>query len=312
MKRLIILLILSFLFQTNVNANQTIDNIEKSLYGFTYPNDSETVRLNRIEEKVYGAASGGNNQSRIAKLKKDLSADLIGQEISPREDTFTTDEDSIVYEKESSEAKNMDYPVINELEKQTFGKENKGQDIRTRLSNLEKKTFSKTYENDDLSTRVDRLRAELRPQSFMANGMHQQDNDFYTQPADKLTQNYHLDQYGQGPFDYDAYNGRFDYSDVSPNTFTGSKPLNLSKIEKKLYNKKFDHESTSSRLARIESSVFGTSFPNDSDTERMARISSAIQAQKSAGRYDSNRFSQNVATAVQIGTLILMVLACIL
>ncbi|MBP3820425.1 hypothetical protein J6G99_02135 [bacterium] len=312
MKKLFIFLVCTIILSSSTLANTTIDNIEKSLYGFTYPNDNETVRLNRIEEKVYGTTSKANNQSRIAKLKQDLSADLIGQEISPREDTFTNEEDSIVYEKESPEAKNMDYPVINELEKQAFGKENKGQDIKTRLSNLEKKTFSKTYDKDDLSTRVDRLRAELRPRSFIANGMDQQDNDFYSQPADKLAQNYHLDQYGQGPFDYEAYNNRYDYNDEATNTFRGAKPINLTKIEKKLYNKKFDNEPTSSRLSRIESSVFGTSFPNDSDSERIARISSAIQAQKSSGRYDSNKFSQNMATAVQIGTLILMVLACIL
>ena len=35
-------------------------------------------------------------------------------------------------------------------------------------------------------------------------------------------------------------------------------------------------------------------------------------AEKSAGKYDSNKFSQNLATAMQIGTIILMVLACIL
>ena len=66
------------------------------------------------------------------------------------------------------------------------------------------------------------------------------------------------------------------------------------------------------RLSRIESSVFGTVFANDSESERISRISSAINAQKSAKRYDSNKFGQNMATAFQIGTLILMVLACIL
>lgn len=88
--------------------------------------------------------------------------------------------------------------------------------------------------------------------------------------------------------------------------------MSLSSIEKTLYKTKFENETTNSRLARIESSVFGTSFANDSESERIARISSAINAQKSAKRYDSNRFGQNMATAVQIGTLILMVLACIL
>lgn len=85
-------------------ANSSLDKIEESLYGFSYSNDSDTARVERIEQKVYGKTSAGQLQARIAKLKKDMSADLIGQEIEPREDTFMTDEDSIVYEKEPPSA----------------------------------------------------------------------------------------------------------------------------------------------------------------------------------------------------------------
>ena len=51
--------------------------------------------------------------------------------------------------KEPVESTKIDYPVINELEKEVFKKEFKEQNIKTRLSNLEKKTLGKTYENDD-------------------------------------------------------------------------------------------------------------------------------------------------------------------
>ena len=81
---------------------------------------------------------------------------------------------------------------------------------------------------------------------------------------------------------------------------------------KKEYKTKYENEPMSSRLSRIESSIFGSVFAQDSESERIARISSAINAQKSAKRYDSNKFGQNMTTAFQIGTLILMVLACIL
>lgn len=315
MKKILFIFTLLIIGSYSFASNASLDKIENSLYGFTYSNESDTARLERIEEKVYGKKSSGKTQNRIAKLKKDLSADLMGQEIAPKEDTFMSDEDSIVYEKEPKEAQNMDYPVINELENQIFKKEFKGQNLKTRLSNLEKKTFNKTYDNDDLSTRVDRLRAQLKPQSFASNGMMQQDNDFYTIPADKMAQNYTIPQYGNPyDFDYDYLNSRNSnsYSDDSGKSFGSVKPLDISKIEKKLYNRRFDNQAMSERLTRIESSVFGTSFPNDNESERIQRISSAIQAQKTAKRYDSNRFSQNMATAVQIGTLILMVLACIL
>jgi len=144
--------------------------------------------------------------------------------------------------------------------------------------------------------------------------MDQQENNFYNSQPSKMAQNYHLNQYGT-PYDYDSYNNNsYDDDDYSyiPRSNSVSKPLNLSTIEKKLYKTKYENQPTSERLTRIETSVFGTSFPNDSDSERIERLSSAIQAQKSARRYDSNRFNQNMATAFQIGTLILMVLACIL
>lgn len=331
MKKIIIFLVLVISCQS-VSAgqnSQTLDKIEKSLFGYTYSGETEAERVKRIEENVYGKSSTAQIQTRIAKLKKDLSADEMGKEIDPKEDTFADPQDSYIVEKEPAESAKIDYPVINELEKEVFKQEFKNQNIKTRLSKLETKTFGKTYENEDLSTRVDRLKAEIKPKTFMANGMQQQENNFYNNPVERMAENYHLDQYG-APFDYDAYNNRnrtmsysqndFDdnfgddssFFSSSPNVFNPSKTMSLSKIEKALYKTKYENEPTSQRLSRIESSVFGTNFANDSDSERLARISSAINAQKSAKRYDSNRFSQNMATAFQIGTIILMVLACIL
>ena len=313
MKKIII--VISILLSCNCvfAINSTIDKIEKSIYGFTFSNENDAARLERIEKKVYGKAQSGKTDTRIAKLSKDLNADQMGKEIAPKEDTFMDDDDFIVYEKEPQSAATMDYPAIDELEMSVFKKEFKNQNIKTRLSNLEQKTFNKTYDKDDLSTRVDRLKAQLKPQSFASNGMHQQENSFYTSPADRLAQDYHLDSYGYSDFDYDAYNNRAipNYNNQS-NIPHNSKPLNLSKIEKQIYHKKFDNEPTSARLTRIETSVFGTSFPDDGDNERMQRLYSAIQAQKTASRYDSDKWSRNMATAFQIGTLILMVLACIL
>ena len=66
------------------------------------------------------------------------------------------------------------------------------------------------------------------------------------------------------------------------------------------------------RLSRLENAMFGTEFSNDDNETRAQRISSAYRAQKSANKYDNNKFSQNMATAMQIGTILLMVLACIL
>lgn len=304
--------------------NAILDKIENSIFGYTYTNEQEESRIKRIEENVYGKSSSGQISTRVAKLRKDLSADMMGKEIEPKEDTFAEPEDSWVFAKEPVEATKIQYPAIDELEQQVFKKEFKDQNIRTRLTNLEKKTFGKAYENEDLSTRVDRLKAEIKPKNFMDNQIAKQENDFYNGNINRLDEDYHLDRY-EDEFDYDAYNQRNsmnnygfnsydEYDEYSPsrNIFKPSKKLNISTIEKSLYNQKYENEPMHARLSRVESSVFGTSFTNDSDEDRIARLSSAINAQKSASRYDSNKIGRNLGTAFQIGTILLMVLACIL
>ena len=74
----------------------------------------------------------------------------------------------------------------------------------------------------------------------------------------------------------------------------------------------FSDDSMENRLARVEQYMFGTVFEGDDQQTRLDRISSAYNAQKSSGKYDTNKFSQTMGTGMQIGMLILMVLACIL
>ena len=279
----------------------TLDKIENEIFGFQYGNESDETRLSRIEESVYGQAVGGATQDRIAKLTKDLSANEIGKEIAPKEDTFMDETGDYADEQPVAQGPNVDYPAVNELEMQVFNKEFKNQDISVRLSNLEQQTFGKTY-NDDLSTRVDRLKAEIKPSSLMDNEIAQSSNGFYDDEVVELDKNYHLDRYEPPSFDYDAYNARY----------SSPKRTNLASIEKSMFKQAYNNDDMNNRLSRIESGMFGTTFENDAQQDRINRIASAYSAQKTAGTYDSNKFSQNMATAMQIGTLILMVLACVL
>ena len=279
----------------------TLDKIENEIFGFQYGNESDETRLSRIEESVYGQAVGGATQDRVAKLTKDLSANEIGKEIAPKEDTFMDETGDYADEQPVAQGPNVDYPAVNELEMQVFNKEFKNQDISVRLSKLEQQTFGKTY-NDDLSTRVDRLKAEIKPSSLMDNEIAQSSNGFYDDEVVELDKNYHLDRYEPPSFDYDAYNARH----------SSPKRTNLASIEKSMFKQAYNNDDMNNRLSRIESGMFGTTFENDAQQDRINRIASAYSAQKTAGTYDSNKFSQNMATAMQIGTLILMVLACVL
>ncbi len=304
------ILILSILLSINygIAASQysaILDNIENSIYGFTYTTADDSSRLSRIEESVYGQIKTDRSiAQRVASLKKDMAADLIGQEITPKEDTFAEDQDSynerLAEEKMPPAGANVDYPSINELEKQMFKKEFKDKDLNSRLANLEKQSLGKTYDNESFSSRVERLQAKVKPKSFMDNSIAQSSNSYYDEDAIPLDKNYKLDEYRAPEFDYDAYNSR------------NSKPANLAAVEKSIFKRTFANENIDNRLSRLESTMFGTTFNSDTEEDRLRRISSAYKAQKSASRYDSNKFSQNMATAVQIGTILLMILACVL
>lgn len=299
------ILIFSFLIISNpCIASQygaILDNLENSLYGFTYTTSDDASRLSRIEESVYGQSRPNKSvNERIASLKKDMSADLIGQEITPKEDTFAEDEykynDKIAEEKLPPAGANVDYPSVNELEKQIFKQEFKNQDLNSRLAKLEKQALGQTYDNDAFSSRVERLQAKIKPESLMENKIAQDEGSI---PLDK---DYSLSGYEPPEFDYDAYNAR------------NKKPVkvNLASVEKSILQQSFNNDDINNRLSRLESTMFGTTFASDTQEDRLRRISSAYKAQKTASRYDSNKFSQNMATAMQIGTILLMILACVL
>ena len=58
--------------------------------------------------------------------------------------------------------------------------------------------------------------------------------------------------------------------------------------------------------------MFGTEFSNESIEKRVKRLNSVKKAKKSSSRYDSQKFSQHMSTAMEIGAMILMILAMVL
>lgn len=310
MKKIIVIISVLLSINCAIAASQysaVLDKLENSLYGFTYTTSDDASRLSRIEESVYGQSRPNKSiNERIASLNKDMSAEQIGNEITPKEDTFAEEQDSykdtIAQEKMPPAGANVDYPSINELERKVFNQEFKNQDLNSRLANLEKKSLGQTYDNDPFSSRVERLQAKLKPESFMDNNIAQSSNDYYDGNSIPLDKNYSLDEYQPPEFDYDAYNAR----NIKP------EKVNIASVEKSIFKKSFNGDSIDNRLSRLESTMFGTTFNSDTQEDRLNRISSAYKAQKTASRYDSNKFSQNMATAMQIGTILLMILACVL
>ena len=65
-------------------------------------------------------------------------------------------------------------------------------------------------------------------------------------------------------------------------------------------------------LTQMEYDMFGTEFSSDDTQTRIKRLNSVNKAKKSSQKYDSQKFSQRMSTAMEIGAMILMILAMVL
>lgn len=281
-------------FSAVPTQNAAISKIENDIFGFEYSNDSMQDRVSRLEKTIYGKASSGDVNKRIKKLSGDISADVIGLEIEPVEDTFA-EADKV------AEDSSVNYPIVDEIEKKLFNKTNKDRDFHSRIVTIEKKLFNKVYDIDDYSTRMDRIKAEVMPESgvdvdrFAHEYRDNRDND--------LSSN---DLGGTGFSRFNMPFGQKNYSRPYANygdEFTGA----AAPLPSQSYNPNLNDE-----LAQMEYEMFGTEFSNEDTAQRIKRLNSVSKAKKSSQRYDSNKFQQRMSTAMEIGAMILMILAMVL
>lgn len=250
-----------------------IGRIEKSLWGLEYKNLDEKARLSRIEKDVFGAEYASKAiQARIDKINESLGLEGTIEE----NDVITKQVDEI-------QSKGVSYPVISSMENQILGKDYDGESIYSRLDRLENKVFS-AKQTGDLNERTQRLAAKLSRVDSVAN-------------APKAQQETIQDGYNN----YDSYMG-------NQNDFY----LQLSALEYAMYRKSYDHEPLSVRLSRLERKIFQRDFTLDDDALRVQRIQAAANAKKTAKYYDGYKFQKFASTGLQIGTIVLMILAMIL
>ncbi len=276
--------------------SSTISKIENDLYGFDYSNDTSKNRVERLEKTIYGQASIGDLNKRIKKLSGDISADVIGLEIPPVEDTFKED-DSQLAQADSS----VNYPVVDEIEQKIFNQTYKNKDFHSRIVAIERKLFGKIYDVDDYSTRMDRIKAEVMPQTLAKRNSYDDEYTHYNFDDNALSSN---DLSGSRfsrfkmPFGQRNYTRPYvNYGDgmggAAAPMPTGGANLN-------------------DELAQLEYETFGTEFSNEDTASRIKRLNSVNKAKKSSSKYDSNKFSQRMSTAMEIGAMLLMILAMVL
>ena len=282
-------------FEVYASSNEsTITKIENDIYGFDFSKDSLKNRAARLEKTIYGQASAGDLNKRIKKLSADISADVIGLEIPPVEDTFAEEE-------KLAEDSSVNYPVVDEIEQKIFNQTYKNRDFHSRIVAIERKLFGKIYDVEDYSTRMDRIKAEVMPDRL---AQEKQDDSVYI-PGSRYYDDNALSSSDIGglggnrfgmPFGQRNYSRPYvNYGDMTGGAAVPQSSTNLS-----------------DELAQLEYETFGTSFAEDDTTSRIKRLNSANKAQKSSSRYDSYKFSQRMSTAMEIGAMILMILAMVL
>lgn len=317
----ILFFIYIFLFwglQANAQSQYAtvLTKMEKSLFGVDFSTQNDEARVKRIEESVYGASSSTPMQSRISKLSKDLSVDLIGKEIKPTKDTFEDPQDSVKEEIPKADS-NINYPIINKLEQKIFGHEVKNPDVNQRLANLEQKVFKKAY-NDDLNSRVDRLKQAIAPEMLANKSDDDSEATYIPDIEDVLNDTTSDNLSAAAPIkdedDMIPNMSPFYNSQKFQNNFEGSSDITISlaAVEKRVLKKSFPDDTVANRLTRLELNVFHSTFVDDDPETRLDRVASAYQAKKTSKKYDSNKFAQHSAAVMQIGAILLMILAAVL
>ena len=294
MKKLLLIFTILLLFIIPVYAlnMDLLTKIENNLYGFEYSKDNVQKRVSRLEKTVYGKSLNGNVDNRLKKLSDDIAGDVIGLEITPCKDTFLA---------EDEQADNtVNYPIVDEIEMKLFNQTYKNRDFHTRIVTIEKKLFGKIYDVDDYSKRMDRIKSKIMPETVATRenydyeeSMRFSDNSINSDDLSGTNFSRFQMPFGQRKYTrpYTNY-GDFNSADYDYNSL--------------------NRDNLNDNLSQMEYDMFGTEFSNEDVQTRIKRLNSVNKAKKSSHKYDSQKFSQHMSTAMEIGAMILMILAMVL
>lgn len=253
-----------------------LSKMEKSIWGFEYSKDDISKRLSRIENNVFGAVNSKNTtEQRIKKLNEAMG--------------FESYEESLktVYEVAQQEDAGINYPQIDQLEYQLFSTTYEKDNIYKRLERLEKKIFGSTQDGN-LASRTDKLKAYIKKDDVAQNPKYHVEYPYTTTP------------------DVEQYMG-------SQNKYDGSDVLiQLAGLETTLFSKTYSQDPVGLRLNRLERKIFQRDFSSDDDYLRIQRLQAAASASQTAKLYEANKIQKYTSTGMQLGSIILMILALIL
>lgn len=280
-KILLLVLILSTLTTITVygktDTSEVITSIENTMFGYDFKSESENSRLERIEKNLYGEKKKGNIQTRLKEIQDDTGFSIAKKELPQNVEKK--------FAQELKEDSTVEYPMVDKLEEEVFKTTYKNENIYKRLERLELQIFNNTS-NDSLNNRVNKLASIVKPKKQIKK----QEEPYYT--------NNDLNNYYRN-------NG------LEP-VHNDSVPFQLATLEQNILKHDYMNDNISTRLSRLENEMFSRTFTNDSDVIRLQRIMVAYDAKQDSYKYQNNRKMQNMATASQIGGILLMILAMIL
>ncbi len=310
MKKIIItficMLILPVYALSASENSDSIERIENSLFGYDYKNESDSARIERLEQHLYGSKKSGNINKRIEDIKNDIgfsqsqsqnekqmefarqtqskdNTQIYDNQNAQQQEQLRKKQDILALKEDSS----VEYPMVDKMEQQVFNTTYKNENIYNRLNRLEEKVFNKTS-SEDLNLRVDNLASVVIPQK----------NKNRSDSSRMAYSNPNMNSY---------------YSNDSIESVNAqSMPFQLAALEEDILKSSYINDNNANRLSRLEQKLFKRSFPNDSDIIRLQRIMAAYDAKKNSYKYENNRRMQNMATVSQIGSILLMILAILL
>ncbi len=292
MKRVIVIVLILITAQMASAAgslSKSISPVESNIFGFDYSNESDSLRIERIESYLYGSKKSGNLSKRLENIQNDMGY------VKPEDKTVLQKNDVNNQPKTADKQKNnaidlkedssVEYPMVDKLENELFKTTYKNDNIYDRLNRLEEKVFN-ARSDEDLSVRVDKLAAVVNPKNIK-----RKNPEFRYSSSDM--------------------NNYYQNSGLEP-VNNNSLPFQLAVLEQDILNSDYQSDNTAIRLERLEKKIFNRTFASDNDVTRLQRIMVAYDAKKNSYKYDNNKAMQNMAAISQFGGILLMILAMIL
>lgn len=287
-----------------VTPAQNLALIENHIFGYENTTSKETERLSKIEKFVYGSTKTGSTTARLKQLNTDLGLEANEKEkIAAANNSNTRPQQNIYDEAQEAYANeptdpSAQYPIVDNIENALLKQTYKNENIYKRLDRLEQKAYGRVSKAS-LSERVEKLSSLVDPhqtktpsyEDYMAN------NDEYNYFSPSTNGN---PRASSGPTRIPA---------PEPNVNESTELLRLEQI---VFGKTFTEDSTSRRLSRLEKKVLNKDFAAEPNELRIERLATVANAQQSAQVYKENKLMQHLSTGIQIGGMILMILAMIL